>query len=83
MNQAIRAIIKKDIRGVTSNKRLFSTILIMPAILAVLLPSIFMVIIHFTPDDPDMQKLMQLLPQAAQEPPWPDCSSTASCRCFS
>lgn len=67
MNQAIRAIIKKDIRGVTSNKRLFSTILIMPAILAVLLPSIFMVIIHFTPDDPDMQKLMQLLPQAAQE----------------
>ena len=41
MNAAIYAIIQKDIRGITSNKRLFSTIIIVPLILTILLPSIF------------------------------------------
>ncbi len=66
MKNAMLAIIKKDFRGITANKRLFSAILIVPLVLTIFLPSIFVFLIHFAPDDPDIQKLMDLLPQAAQ-----------------
>ncbi len=65
MNRAMLAIIQKDFRSVTANKRLFSTILIVPLILTIILPSIFVLVVHFAPDDPDMQKLIALLPQSA------------------
>ncbi len=66
MKHAMLAIIQKDFRGVTSNKRLFSAILIVPLILTIVMPSIFVFGIHFAPDDPDIHKLLELLPQAAQ-----------------
>lgn len=66
MKSAMLAIIKKDLRGVTANKRLFTALLIVPLVLTIVLPSVFMVLIHLAPDDPDIQRLLELLPQSAQ-----------------
>ena len=60
------AIIKKDFRGVASNRRLFSALFIVPLVLTVVLPSVFFLTIHFVPDDPDIAKLLSLLPEAAR-----------------
>lgn len=66
MKTAMLAIIQKDFRGVTSNKRLLTALLVVPLALTIIMPSIFVLAIHFTPDDPDFQKLLALLPPAAQ-----------------
>lgn len=66
MKSAMLAIIKKDFRGVTANKRLFTALLIVPLVLTIVLPSVFMVLIHLAPDDPDIQRLLELLPQSTQ-----------------
>ncbi|MFR1517858.1 MAG: ABC transporter permease subunit [Clostridia bacterium] len=61
------AIIKKDLRGVTANKRLFSIVLIVPLILTIFLPSIFILSIYFTPEgSADFQKMLELLPLEKQ-----------------
>lgn len=39
------AIIKKDLRHITSNKRMFSALLIVPVIMTVIIPSIFVLTI--------------------------------------
>ena len=62
MNQAMAAIIKKDFRGIVSNRRFFTELLIVPLILTIVLPSISLAAVHFAPDDPDILKLLQLLP---------------------
>lgn len=62
-----KAIIKKDLRSVTSNKRLFPVLIIVPLVLTVFLPSVFILIIHFAPDEmSDFQKLLDLLPISQQ-----------------
>ena len=66
MNTAIFAIIKKDFRSVTANRRLFASLLIVPLVLTIVLPSVFVFLIHMTPDDPDIQSLLNLLPQASR-----------------
>lgn len=66
MNNAMTAIIKKDFRSVTANKHLFLSLLAVPLVFTIVLPSIFVLLIHFAPDDPDIQKLLELIPQAAQ-----------------
>lgn len=66
MKTAMYAIIKKDFRGVASNRRLFSALLIVPLVLTIILPSIFILTIHYVPDDPDIAKLLSLLPEAAR-----------------
>lgn len=58
MKRAEKAIIKKDIRGITSNRRLFSALWIVPLMLTVVLPSIFVCAAHFAPDDPDVLALL-------------------------
>lgn len=65
MNQAMKAIIKKDFRGVTGNRRLFVAMLIVPLVLTIVVPSIFIVSIHFAPDQADMDQLLKLLPGTA------------------
>ena len=65
MKTAMYALIKKDFRGVASNRRLFSALLIVPLVLTIILPSIFLVTIYFVPDDPDVANLLSLLPEAA------------------
>ena len=65
MKRAEKAIIKKDIRGITSNRRLFSALWIVPLALTVILPSLCVCAAHFAPDDPDVLALLELLPGAA------------------
>lgn len=65
MKTAMCAIIKKDFRGVAANRRLFSSLFAVPLILTIVLPSIFVITIHFVPDDPDITKLLSLLPEVA------------------
>ena len=66
MKPAMCAIIQKDFRSIVTNKRYFSAILIVPIILTMVFPSIFVVCVHFVPDDPDVVKLLELLPPSAR-----------------
>ncbi len=66
MNTAMSAIIRKDFRGVSANRRLFSSLLILPLLLVVVMPSIFIVMIHLMPDDPDTAKLLAIMPASAR-----------------
>lgn len=62
------AIIIKDIRGITSNKRMFTTLLVVPLVLTIFLPTVFIFVFHFMPEeDNDLQKLINLLPVAMQK----------------
>lgn len=68
MNRPMVAIIQKDIRSITANKRMFSTLLIVPLVLAVFLPSVFILTLHFMPEEGgDLLKLMKMLPLTVQE----------------
>ena len=63
MNAGQFALIKKDMRNVTSNKQVFAVLLIVPIVLTIALPSIFVFVISFAPDAAsDFQKLLDMLP---------------------
>lgn len=63
MNIGQFALIKKDMRSVTSNKQIFAVLLIVPLVLTIVLPSIFVFVISFAPDAAsDFQKLLDMLP---------------------
>ena len=66
MNHAMYAVLKKDFRGIVSNRRLFTELLIVPLVLTIILPSIYVVAVYFAPDDPDIVKLIELLPQGSR-----------------
>lgn len=67
MNSQITAIIKKDIRGITANKRMFSVLLIVPIVLTVFIPTIFILALRFAPSETEeFQKLLTLMPLAEQ-----------------
>lgn len=68
MNFGQFALIKKDMRSVTSNKQVFTVLLIVPIVLTIALPSIFVFVISFAPDAAsDFRKLldMRLLPMGS------------------
>ena len=58
MNMPMKAIIKKDLKNILSDKRMFSAILMVPLIMTVVLPAIFMVVVYFGSDDPDLQQML-------------------------
>lgn len=63
MNKMQLALMKKDIRGVTSNKQVFSVMLIVPLALTIVLPSIFVFVLTLVPDAAsDLEKLLDMLP---------------------
>lgn len=63
MNIGQFALIKKEMRSVTSNKQVFAVLLIVPIVLTIALPSIFVFVISFAPDAAsDFQKLLDMLP---------------------
>lgn len=63
MNRMQLALMKKDIRGITSNKQVFSVLLIVPLALTVVLPSVFVFALTLAPDAAsDFQQLLDLLP---------------------
>lgn len=66
MNDGQFAVIKKDIQSITSNKQIFAVLLIVPLVLTLVLPSIFVFVISFAPDAAsDFQKLLDILPAAS------------------
>ncbi len=63
MNNGQFTLIKKDIRSITSNKQIFAVLLIVPLVLTVVLPSIFVLVLTQNPDAAsDFQKLLDMLP---------------------
>jgi ABC-type Na+ efflux pump permease subunit len=61
------ALIKKDLRAVTSNKRTLMVLFIVPLTMTVLLPSIFIFSMAMSSSDAtDLQKLLALLPASAR-----------------
>ena len=68
MNTGQFALIKKDMRSVISNKQVFAVLLIVPIVLTIALPSIFVFVILFAPDAAsDFQKLQDMLPAPNRE----------------
>lgn len=68
MNTGQFALIKKDMRSVISNKQVFAVLLIVPIVLTIALPSIFVFVILFAPDAAsDFQKLLDMLPAPNRE----------------
>ena len=65
MKQKMAAIIRKDLRNITANKNLFLSLLIVPLVfIHYFFRSILVCAIHFMPDDPDIQKMLELLPMS-------------------
>lgn len=63
MNVNQKALIKKDIWSITSNKRLLSVLIIVPIALTIVMPTIFVLAIHFAPESTsDFEQILKLLP---------------------
>jgi ABC-type Na+ efflux pump permease subunit len=63
INSMQKALIQKDIRAITSNKRLFSVLLIVPLVMIVFLPSVFILMVKFFPEDSDLEAMLLMLPE--------------------
>ena len=67
MNTQMAAIIKKDMQSITSNKRMFATLLIVPIVLTIFLPSVFILTLYFVPEEGDeLRQLLETLPLPLQ-----------------
>jgi len=56
------AIIKKDLKSITANKNMMASLIIVPLMMTVVLPAIFIMTTVFIPEDsPDMAEMMVLL----------------------
>ena len=67
MNRAISAIVKKDMREITANRQLLLTIVVVPLVLTLVMPTIYFLTAHFAPEEvEELQQLMRLLPAEAQ-----------------
>lgn len=74
MNRMQSALICKDIRGITANKQLLVGMISVPIALTVVMPSIFIMLLHFMPNDfSDFEAMLRLLPIDVQ----PDNMKTA------
>jgi len=61
------AIIKKDLRSMVFNKRLFPVLIIVPLVFTIVLPTIFIISIHFTTDEmSEFQSLLDMMPVSKQ-----------------
>lgn len=68
MNGMQMALIRKDLRSITTNKRLFPVLLIVPIMLTLVLPSIFILITHFAPEQMDeLAPMLAMLPGGLAE----------------
>lgn len=66
-NRAISAIVKKDMREVTVNRQLLLTIVVVPLVLTLVVPSVFLLSVHFAPQEMgELQELMGMLPEEMQ-----------------
>jgi ABC-type Na+ efflux pump permease subunit len=63
---AMQSLIRKDIRGITANKQLLIGMISVPIALTVVMPSIFIILLHFAPDFSDFDAMIRLLPVDVQ-----------------
>lgn len=67
INSMQMAIIKKDLKTLVLNKRLFPVLLIVPIMFSVVLPSIFILLILLSPEtSQDLQQILELIPFTKQ-----------------
>lgn len=67
--QAICAIALKDIRGITANLQVWLPMLLVPLILGVVLPTIYMIAVtHFGPEAADMEEMLVWLDRIPPSP---------------
>lgn len=63
INSMQMSLVKKDLRGILFNKRLSSVLLIVPLVLTVIIPSILVLAIYFSPEEiDDFKKMLDLFP---------------------
>lgn len=63
MNKEMLTIIKKDIRGIAANRRMMISLLVVPIVLTVFLPTVFILTTYLIPDEAqELQKLLTFLP---------------------
>ena len=68
INSMQKAIIKKDFRSVVFNKNLLIALIIIPLVFTVFIPAVFILSVHFAPDDMgDFEQLLGLLQEDLQE----------------
>ncbi|MEY8337490.1 ABC transporter permease [Lachnospiraceae bacterium 62-35] len=67
MNKQVNVIIKKDLMGIISNRRMLYTLLIVPMIMTILLPTLFIFVSLIPEEGDDLQKMLEMLPLAEQE----------------
>ena len=68
MRSEMIALIKKDWTAFTANKRLLLTLYIIPVVLTVFLPTIFILTFHFAPQElTELQPLLDKLPSAGEK----------------
>lgn len=68
MNQAAISIIRKDFRGIVWNRRLFPVLLIVPLVFTVFLPTVFLLMFRFLPQESgELDELLSLLPVFPRE----------------
>ncbi|MCL2210893.1 MAG: ABC transporter permease subunit [Treponema sp.] len=66
LNDKQMAVIGKDIKILISNKRMIGALVVVPVIMAIVLPVIFLLIITYTPEDSsDMVELIKILQYAS------------------
>lgn len=69
MKTEMLAIIRKDLKSITLNKRMYLSIFLVPIVLTIFLPTVFVLIIHFAPDEiSEFQKILDLLPSVQEDP---------------
>ena len=69
MNRGMLALIRKDLRSVTANHRMLVTLLVVPLVLTVFLPTVAVVTLHTAPEEAaDFQKLLALLQYGRVDP---------------
>ncbi len=67
MKQEMIAIIKKDLQSIISNRRMFFVLLVVPIVLTVFMPTVFILTIRFAPEENrEFAKILEMLPVAEQ-----------------
>jgi len=65
INSMQKAIIKKDLRFVLTNKGLLTSLIVVPLVFTVIFPAMFILIFHFVPEDlGDFQELLNMMPSS-------------------
>ncbi len=63
LNAPMLAIIKKDLKSITANKRMFAALWAVPLVFTVFLPVVFLLVLRFVPAEAgEFQQLLTLLP---------------------